>query len=205
MAKLGEIDGYVNEKLKVPLVVTDDDISGTFTFIKSIEDNDFPANLTAAEVGRTWLNYLIRNKTVLWWGGMGMSTEHTAYNRLIAGIEAQRSGSIELNGPVVAEQIGAQIFIDGWGLINPGDPDRAAAMARAAGSVSHDREAVYGGQIVASLVAQAFAETNLSRMLDTALGHIPSDALIAKLIHDLRNCREKHADWHEGLELIHEK
>jgi len=34
MAKLGKIDGYVNEKFKVPLVVTNDDISGTFTFIK---------------------------------------------------------------------------------------------------------------------------------------------------------------------------
>ena len=34
MAKLGKIDGYVNEKFKAPLVVTNDDISGTFTFIK---------------------------------------------------------------------------------------------------------------------------------------------------------------------------
>lgn len=205
MAKLGEINGYVHEKLKHPLVVTDDDISGTFTFVKSVEDNDFPEHLTAADVGRTWLNYLIRNKTVLWWGGMGMSTEHTAYNRLVAGIEAPRSGSIEVNGPVVAEQIGAQIFIDSWGLINPGDPDRAAAMAAAAGSVSHDGEAIYGAQVVASLVAQSFVEKSLSTMLDRAVGQIPSGSLIARLIDDLRNCRAKHADWHKGLELIHEK
>lgn len=31
MAELGEVYYYVHEKLKVPLVVTDDDIAGTFT------------------------------------------------------------------------------------------------------------------------------------------------------------------------------
>ena len=46
-----------------------------------------------------------------------------------------------MNGQVVAEQIGAQIFIDGWAMVAPGDPERAADLARRAGSVSHDGEA----------------------------------------------------------------
>ena len=29
----------------------------------------------------------------------------------------------EMNGKIIAEQIGAQIFIDGWGMIAAGDPD----------------------------------------------------------------------------------
>jgi ADP-ribosylglycohydrolase len=33
MAELGEVNYYVHEKLKVPLIVTDDDIAGTFTFL----------------------------------------------------------------------------------------------------------------------------------------------------------------------------
>ena len=69
---------------------------------------------------------------MLWWGGMGNSTEHTAYLRLKHGIEAPRSGSIELNGKVVAEQIGSQIFIDGWAMVAPGDPALAADLARRA-------------------------------------------------------------------------
>jgi len=36
MAELGEIDYYVHEKLGVPLVVTDDDVAGTFTFIRAL-------------------------------------------------------------------------------------------------------------------------------------------------------------------------
>ena len=39
MAELGEIDYYVHERLATyPLVVTDDDISGTFTFLRALAD-----------------------------------------------------------------------------------------------------------------------------------------------------------------------
>ena len=30
-----------------------------------------------------------------------------------------------MNGKTVAEQIGAQIFIDGWALVSPGNPEQA--------------------------------------------------------------------------------
>jgi hypothetical protein len=47
----------------------------------------------------------------------------------------------------VAEQIGAQIFIDGWALVAPGDPELAADLARRAASVSHDGAAIHGAQL----------------------------------------------------------
>ena len=119
MQHLGEINYYVHDKLNVPLIVTDDDISGTFTFIRALEDYGYDPEISAAQIGQTWLNYLIEEQTVLWWGGMGNSTEHTAYLRLKQGYEPPHSGSVELNGKVVAEQIGAQIFIDGWGACRP--------------------------------------------------------------------------------------
>ncbi len=113
MAELGEVWYYVHEKRGLPLIVTDDDISGTFTFLRALPDFGNTRSLTPAQIGQTWLNYLIEERTVLWWGGMGNSTEHTAYLRLKNGIPAPQSGSIAVNGKVVAEQIGAQIFIDG--------------------------------------------------------------------------------------------
>ncbi len=36
MAELGEVNYYVHEKRGVPLIVTDDDISGTFTFLRAL-------------------------------------------------------------------------------------------------------------------------------------------------------------------------
>ena len=204
MRDLGEIRYYVHERHDLPLhnhqlVVTDDDISGTFTFLRALADYDYSADLTPAQIGQTWLNYIIENRTILWWGGLGNSTEHTAYLRLKEGIPAPRSGSMELNGKVVAEQIGAQIFIDGWGLIAPGDPELAADLARRAASVSHDGEAVYGAQVIAALIAQAFVESNLDRLLDTATSLIPSDSLIQRLIADIRGWHAADlTDWHKA-------
>jgi ADP-ribosylglycohydrolase len=142
MAELGEIYYYVHEKRNLPLVVTNDDISGTFTFLRALADYESGRELTPEQIGQSWLNYLIEERTVLWWGGLGNSTEHTAYLRLKNGVKAPQSGSMELNGKVVAEQIGAQIFIDGWAMVAPGDPELAAELARRAASVSHDGDTI---------------------------------------------------------------
>ncbi|MBE0695913.1 MAG: ADP-ribosylglycohydrolase family protein, partial [Anaerolineaceae bacterium] len=165
MDELGEVNYYVHEKRGVPLIVTDDDISGTFTFLRALQDYDHRLDLTPQQIGQTWLNYLIEERTILWWGGLGNSTEHTAYLRLKSGIPAPKSGSIAMNSRVVAEQIGAQIFIDGWAMVAPGDPALAADLARRAGSVSHDGEAIYGAQVIAALEAHAFVENDLEKLL----------------------------------------
>ncbi len=202
MASFGEIKYCVNDRHDLPLrnhllVVTDDDTSGTFTFLRALPDYNNSLDLTPAQIGQTWLNYIIENRTILWWGGLGNSTEHTAYLRLKDGIPAPRSGSMALNGKVVAEQIGAQIFIDGWGLIAPGDPALAVDLARRAASVSHDGEAIYGAQVIAALISQAFVESDLDKLIDTAIVFIPHDSITYRLIADVRawHTIDLH-DWH---------
>src|SRR5690606_17377378 len=154
-------------------------------------------DLTPAQIGQTWLNYLIERRTVLWWGGLGNSTEHTAYLRLKHGIPAPQSGAIATNGKVVAEQIGAQIFIDGWAMVAPGDPELAADLARRAGSVSHDGEALYGAQVLAAMEALAFVESDIPTLIDTAVGLIPRDSVIYRMIQDIRNWHAGERDWHK--------
>lgn len=202
MAELGEITYYVHDRFGRPLVVTDDDISGTFTFLRALADHGYDPNLTPEQIGHTWLNYLIENRTVLWWGGVGNSTEHTAFMRLKQGISAPRSGSAALNGKTISEQIGAQIFIDGWAMLAPGDPALAADLARRAASVSHDGEAVYGAQVIAAMEASAFVEPDLNKLIDTALTFIPPDSTIARTITDVRAWHSCHPDWHTARDLL---
>lgn len=200
--EIGTIDYYIHEQRGRRLIVTDDDISGTFTFLRALEDYGFNPDLSSEQIGQTWLNYLIEKTTILWWGGMGNSTEHTAYLRLKHGIPAPKSGSMELNSRVVSEQIGAQIFIDAWGLICPGDPVQAADFAARAARVSHDGEAVYGAQVVAAMVAQAFVEPDMDRLLDTAISVIPADSTVRKLIDDLRTWYRDEKDWRVNRERL---
>lgn len=197
-AEVGEVDYYIHEQRGRRLIVTDDDISGTFTFLRALEDYQYSEDLSPKQIGQTWLNYLIERTTILWWGGMGNSTEHTAYLRLKHGIAAPCSGSAELNSKVIAEQIGAQIFIDGWGLICPGDGRKAADFARRAARVSHDGEAIFGAQVIASLIANAFAEKNIDRLLDMSLELIPRDSVISRLITDLRSWHATGESWRES-------
>jgi ADP-ribosylglycohydrolase len=195
LAELGPIQYYVHDRLGVPLIVTDDDLSGTFTFVRALPDHGNRRAITPAEIGQTWLNYIIQGRTTLWWGGLGNSTEHTAFLRLKQGIPPPQSGSSALNSQVVAEQIGAQIFIDGWGMVAPGDPQLAAALAGRAASVSHDGEAIYAAQVIAAMEALAFVEPDLNHLLDRAVALIPPDSTIYRLIADLREWHANEADW----------
>ncbi|MDR1704693.1 MAG: ADP-ribosylglycohydrolase family protein, partial [Clostridiales bacterium] len=126
----GELRGYIKDYKRMG---PDDDSNGPIFFLRALEDSGY--RLTPQAVGEALLNYVPYEHGFFWWGGFGVSTEHTAYLNLRAGIPAPRSGSIEQNGGAVAEQIGGQIFIDSWGLVCPGDPDKAAKYAEMAASV----------------------------------------------------------------------
>lgn len=200
--ELGPITGYQHEKLGVPLIVTDDDISGTFTFVRALMDHNAQAGINSGQIGQTWLNYIAENRHILWWGGMGLSTEHTAYLRLAGGIEAPRSGSIQRNGRPVAEEIGAQIFIDGWALVAPNQPDLAARLAAEAARVSHDGVAVHAAQVIAVMESLAFVESDIDRLLDAALERIPRDSELAEMNRRIRKWCRQDADWTTTLQRI---
>lgn len=104
----------------------DDDSNGPLFFIRALEDCEDSNNFSSKDVANALLNYAPYEHGFFWWGGYGVSTEHTAYLNLRNGIPAPRSGSIEQNGATMAEQIGGQIFIDSWGLVSPGNPEQPA-------------------------------------------------------------------------------
>ena len=197
----GEVYYYKNHKTGAPLIVPDDDISGTFVFFRALEDNHYDPELTAEAIGEAWLNYLVENETVLWWGGLCRSTEHTAYLRLKNGIKAPKSGSMKLNGRSMAEQIGSEIFIDTWALANPGNPDRAAKMARRAASVSHDGVAIDAAVYLAVMEAMAFEEKNVDALLDKGLEYVDNQEFKA-LVAELRQRCAAADDWHQVRQWI---
>jgi ADP-ribosylglycohydrolase len=202
MKELGHIHYYVHERLESPLVVTDDDVSGTFVFIRALEEHGISPNLSAEEIGKTWLNNTVEKKSIFWWGGRGVSTEHTAYLNLKHGIKAPASGSIKANGRTVAEQIGAQIFIDAWAMVAPGNPSLAAKLAEAAGSVSHDGDSVHAAKLWAAMEAEAFISRDVDHLLDVGLNYVPADSLITKLVTDIRGWAKIDKDWEKTRQRI---
>jgi ADP-ribosylglycohydrolase len=210
--RLGEIHHYVTghpaiepSKRENPLVVTDDDISGTFTFLRALPDYGCRRDLTPAQIGQTWLNYVVEERSTHWWGGVGVSVEHTAFLRLKDGMRAPETGSAAHSGKVLSEQIGAQIFIDGWAMACPGEPELAADLARRAASVSHDGEAIHAAQVVAAMEAQAFVEDDVDALIDGAVSLIPRDSVIFRAIDDIRGWHAAEPDWRRTRARIEER
>ena len=156
----GEVTQYLRDFKNF---AADDDTNGPVYFIRALRD--YGLNATAEDVGKTWLNYAAEEHGMYWWGGFGVSTEHTAYRNLRAGIPAPQSGSIAQNGATVAEQIGGQIFIDSWGWVNPGNPQQAADMSAMAASVAHDGDGLNGARFCAAAIAPAFVAKSIDEIV----------------------------------------
>lgn len=169
----GDITGYVKEYKNF---AADDDVNGPVYFLRALVDDAVDRPLKPQDVARAWLNYAREGVGMFWWGGYGVSTEHTAYLNLKNGIEAPASGSIKQNGQTLAEQIGGQIFIDTWGLVNPGEAGRAADYGQAAASVSHDGEGLNGARFFCACIAEAFVSGDIRHIIDTGLSFIPEDS-----------------------------
>jgi ADP-ribosylglycohydrolase len=194
----GEVTQYLRDFKNF---AADDDTNGPVYFIRALRD--YGLDCTAEDVGKTWLNYAAEEHGMYWWGGFGVSTEHTAYRNLRAGIPAPQSGSIAQNGTTVAEQIGGQIFIDSWGWVNPGNPQRAADMSAMAASVAHDGDGLNGARFCAAAIAAAFEAGSIDEIIATAMSTIDAGSTYARVcqaVIDFHNANPK--DWRACREML---
>lgn len=198
----GELDGY---PVAYQEFAADDDSNGPLFFLRALEDGHHGFDVKAQDVAEALLNYAPFEHGFFWWGGYGVSTEHTAYLNLRSGVPAPRSGSIAQNGAAAAEQIGGQIFIDTWGLVSPGNPEQAARLAKEAASVTHDGNGIYGGIFVAVCISVAFEETDIRKIIEKGLSYIPKECEYANVVRAVMAFYEQHPeDWRECFSYIFE-
>jgi len=200
--------GYIDRYLKqYKTFAADDESNGPAYFIRALLDDAVDREPTPSDVARAWLNYSREGVGMFWWGGYGVSTEHTAYSNLQAGIPAPQSGSICQNGEIIAQQIGGQIFIDTFGLVNPCDPEKAARYGGIAASVSHDGEGLHGARFFCAALTEPFRTSDVERIIETGLSVIPEDSDYSRVARavmafykeypdDFRTCMEMLSrDW----------
>jgi ADP-ribosylglycohydrolase len=196
----GELDHYPVDYRDF---AADDDSNGPLFFLRALEDGRGKFDLKSQAVGDALLNYAPFEHGFFWWGGYGVSTEHTAYLNLRSGIPAPRSGSVEQNGSAVAEQIGGQIFIDTWGLVCPGNPDLAAKYAREAAGATHGGNGVYGGIFVASCIAYGFEEQDIRKIIEKGLSYLPADCEYVRVVRAVMDFHKKKPEnWRDCFDYI---
>lgn len=189
----GDIHDYVKEYKNF---AADDDANGPVFFLRALIDDAWERPLEPQDVARAWLNYSREGLGMFWWGGYGVSTEHTAYLNLKNGIPAPKSGSAEQNGMTLAEQIGGQIFIDTWGFVNPGNIRRAADYGEAAASVSHDGNGINGARFICAAIAKAFVTKDINEIILAALEEIPEACTYRDVVNAVMQFYKEHpVDW----------
>ena len=190
-------EGYL---VDYDIYAADDDTNGPLFFVRALEDHQ---EISAEAIGQTFLNYLQEYKGFFWWGGVGVSTEHTAYENLKKGIKAPLSGSLETNGQTMAEQIGGQIFSDCWAYVAGYDADKAAELAAMASSVTHDRNGIQGAKFVAAAITLAMKEKDIHKVINGALAYLDPELEYYRMAKDILSFYENNKeDWTSCLNYI---
>ncbi|MBR2809264.1 MAG: ADP-ribosylglycohydrolase family protein [Erysipelotrichaceae bacterium] len=199
LEKYGIIDYY---PVDYGMFAADDDTNGPLFFVRALLDKD---KISAKDIGDAFLDYIQEYSGFFWWGGVGVSSEHTAFENLKNGIKAPRSGSMEVNGEMIAEQIGGQIFSDCWGYVAGYDPDLAKKLAMMASSVTHDGNGIQGGIFVAVAIALAMQHDDIRKVIDLSLEYLDPEMEYYLVAKDIIRFHDEHPlDHHLCLEYIHE-
>ncbi len=162
----------------------DDDANGPLFFADVMKYHSFE-DVTEQDMANNLLNVVPYEKGFFWWGGKGISTEHTAWLNLINHIDAPLSGSSKQNSRAVSEQIGGQIFSDCWGYLALDKPEIAVSLAKKMSSVTHDLDGIEGGKFVAVCISLAWHIQDARELITTALKYLNQNSNYTKLIREM--------------------
>ena len=120
-----------------------------------------------------------------------------AERRLKEGVRPPESGQHE-----AGEFMGGQMKGEFWGFLLPGNPEAAAEYGRIDAEVAFHTAGVYGEMFMAALTAEAFFESDPTKLLEAGLAVVPADSDYARCIRDVM---QWHEQWPDDWEAAHEQ
>jgi hypothetical protein len=104
------------------------------------------------------------------------------------------------------EDIDYQIEADYSSLIAPGIPQNAVDMGEKFGRLMNYGNGVYAGQFMGAMYSEAFFETDIVKIVESALNAIPADCQYAQMVRDmLKWYRDNPNDWEKTWNLAQKK
>ncbi|MFF7673863.1 ADP-ribosylglycohydrolase family protein [Actinacidiphila glaucinigra] len=160
----------------------DDDVDYAILGLDLLET--YGPDFTTEQVGELWLLRLPYLQT--------FTAERAAYRNLANGLKPPLTATAD--NPY-QEWIGALIRADIHGWTSPGDPRRAASLARRDAVLSHTGNGVYGAMWAAALIAAAFTAPDARAALESALRHVPPGCRLARTVRRTMALHEAGLDW----------
>ncbi|MGW4601101.1 ADP-ribosylglycohydrolase family protein [Streptomyces sp. NPDC004457] len=167
----------------------DDDVDYAILGLHLLETHGF--GFSTEQVGDLWLLRLPYLQT--------FTAERAAYRNLANGLKPPLTATYD--NPY-QEWIGALIRADVYGWTCPGDPVRAAGLARRDAVLSHTGNGVYGAMWAAALISAAFTAPGVRDALDTALSVVPASSRLARTVRRVASLHEARLPWEETLATV---
>jgi hypothetical protein len=105
-----------------------------------------------------------------------------------------------------SDDIDYQIESDYSGIISPGLPNQAVALGEIFGRLMNYGDGVYAGQFIGAMYSEAYFQSDVTRLVATALRSIPAESQYAQMVRDLlRWRRENPESWEKTWQLIEKK
>jgi ADP-ribosylglycohydrolase len=183
----GDIRDYV---VKPPETLNDDTGYGIL-LLHAIEE--YGPDFTSVQLGREWVAHLPLETTY--------TAERAAIENMLRGIFPPESG--ETDNPY-NWWVGGLMKGEVCGLLAPGRPELAAELAIRDGVIAHSGEGVYGEIFCAVLVSAAFYETDMHKLLETALAYIPPQSKLSEVVRQTMAWCTQADDWHEPMCRVYE-
>ncbi|MDL2077020.1 ADP-ribosylglycohydrolase family protein [Streptomyces sp. GXMU-J15] len=170
----------------------DDDVDYAILGLDLLETHGF--DFSTEQVGDLWLLRLPFRQT--------FTAERAAYRNLANGLKPPLTATFD--NPY-QEWIGALIRADIFGWTCPGEPRRAAALARRDAVLSHTGNGVYGAMWAAALIAAAFTAPTLRHALTEALAVIPASSRLSRTVRRVLSLHDARLPWEETLATVSEE
>ncbi|MEI6605556.1 MAG: ADP-ribosylglycohydrolase family protein, partial [Verrucomicrobiota bacterium] len=88
-----------------------------------------------------------------------------------------------------------QIEADFSGLIAPGMPNVPIAMGEKFGRIMNYGDGIYGGQFIGAMVAEAFFEKDVVKIIEAGLKAIPAESQYAEMVRDMLKWSKECPTW----------
>lgn len=106
----------------------------------------------------------------------------------------------KFNNRVFSVSEGAPIRSEIWGMLYPGNPEKAAYFARKDAVLDHDRDGVWLEQFYAAIEAQAFYESDIKTLIKNSLIFLPEDSQSNKCVNYVLDSEENFDNWIDARE-----
>ena len=164
---------------------TDDDTDIEWVYLRAIarsKENFLPP----AEITALWKRHI--NRRIF-------AANRYARDLMDLGIEPPWTGNVALN-PWSDFNISGQFLSESFGLMSPAMPQTASRLGVHYTHVTIDGEPAQATQLFATMIATAFIETDINKILDAGMQAVDPNSKIAEVVTAVRQlCRESPTDW----------